>query len=101
MGYKNKLYTQWSDYERIPKKLLHEQHICVLKGKENFKLVSPIFRKNIYAGVNEEYDKNYTPINFFNLDKKQYPLVELARIINATLNAGDCLYVPAYYYIQS
>jgi len=48
----NKLYTQWRHFEgRTPKKLLYEQHICVLHGTEKFVLVSPIFRKNIYVNV--------------------------------------------------
>ena len=41
---RNKFYTQWQPFNRRPKKLINENMICVVKGKEEFRLVSPIFR---------------------------------------------------------
>lgn len=42
-----------------------------------------------------------TPVDFFNVDLKRYPLVAQFNWIEAVLEAGDCLYVPAYYYVQT
>ena len=39
-----KLFTQWKSFQRRPKKINHEQYICMIAGQEEFKLVSPIFR---------------------------------------------------------
>ena len=30
-----------------------ERYICVVKGKEEFRLVSPVYKQNIYSGVLE------------------------------------------------
>ena len=38
------MFTQWSDFRRRPVKLTRERYICLLKGREHFKLISPIFR---------------------------------------------------------
>ena len=98
---RNTLYTNWADFNRRPKKLVHEQYICVLKGQENYKLVSPIFRKNIYVGVLEKFKQHETPMDFFTWNPRKWRLARQAKFIDVTLNAGDCMYVPAYYYIQS
>ena len=80
---------------------MYEQHICIMKGREHFKLVSPIFRKNIYAGTKEEFSNSFSPLDFFNVDFQKYPLAAEVKFIDAVVEAGDCLYVPSYYYIQS
>ena len=33
--------------------------------------------------------------------KDKFPLAKQARYIEATLEAGDCMYVPAYYYVET
>lgn len=68
-------------------------------GKEQFKLVNPIYRKNIYANVFDGWHNNMTPVNFFDVDLKKYPLVAQFNFIDVTLNAGDCMYIPAYYFM--
>ncbi|MFN9898843.1 MAG: cupin-like domain-containing protein [bacterium] len=73
----------------------------MIKGKEHFKLVSPIFRKNIYAGVLEKYNTQFSPLDFFKIDYNMYPFAKQVKFIDAVLEAGDCIYIPAYYYIQS
>jgi hypothetical protein len=82
-------------------KLIYERYICVLKGKEQFKLVSPIYRGNIYVGAFDKLKKHETPVNFFDVDSERFPYAQLVNFLTATLNAGDCMYVPAFYYIQS
>ena len=42
-----------------------------------------------------------TPLDFFEPNLKKYPFAKEVRFIDAVLEAGDCLYVPAFYYIQS
>ena len=90
--------TIWENFTRIPKKAFNEELKCVMKGKEQFKLVSPIFRQNIYVGVWDKYSEHFSPLNFFDVDLKRYPHAKEATFINVTLSAGDCLYIPAYYY---
>lgn len=80
---------------------MFEQHICILKGREKFIFVSPIFRKNIYVGVLEKFDKKHSPLDFFNIDYNKYPFAKQVKFLEVTLEEGDCMYVPAFYYIQS
>lgn len=70
-----------------------------MRGTEEFRLVSPIYRQNIYVGVSEKLKLYETPVDLFNVDYDKYPHAKQAKILNVTLNAGDCLYVPAYYVI--
>jgi len=39
-------------------------------------LVSPIFRKNIYVGVLERYNKIFSPLDFFDIDYQMYPFAK-------------------------
>jgi len=39
-----------------------------LKGKEQFRVVSPIYRPNIFVGAIEGMNKQDSPLDFFNLD---------------------------------
>lgn len=62
-------------------------------------MVSPIFREQIYAGVDERLIETNCPVDFFNILYEIYPFAKQARVITATLEAGDCIYIPAYYFI--
>lgn len=62
-------------------------------------MASPIYKKNLYINVFEEHHHEETPIDFFYPKDKKYPLVKDVNWLNATLYPGDCMYVPAYYYI--
>ena len=93
--------TIWSNFNRTTKKLFFENQICVYSGNETFRMVSPIFRKNIYVGVFEKLPPTASPIDFFNIDYDHFPFAKQVNFLEVTLEAGDCLYVPAYYYIQS
>ena len=75
--------------------------MCSVHGSEKFILVSPIFQQNIYVGVYEQLKKNQSPIDFFHIDHEKFPFASDANFLEVTLHAGDCLYVPAYYFIQS
>lgn len=41
------------------------------------------------------------PVNLFAINFDHHPFAKQARIIEVTLNAGDCIYIPAYYFVQS
>jgi len=64
-------------------------------------MVSPIFRKNLYVNAVDNMMQGETPINFFNVNTAKYPLARMVNYIKVALKAGDCMYVPAYFYIQS
>ena len=53
---------------------MKEQYICVVKGKEHFKLASPIFTQSLYVGVVEKIGKHNSPIDFFRQQREKYPL---------------------------
>lgn len=96
---RGKLFTQWGPFTRYPKRIKFEQYICVVKGKEEFRLVSPIFRPNIYVGSYHQLPDDASPVNLFSSDDQdKFPLKKAARMITATVEAGDCLYVPAFFY---
>ena len=75
--------------------------ICVLKGKEQFRVVSPIYRQNILAGAVEGIGKTESPINFFDPKLATSGATKVVPMNDVTLTTGDCIYVPAYYYIQT
>lgn len=98
----SQLYTERSDDgKRKPKKINNEQHICILNGREKFRLVSPIFRKNIYVGEFEALGPDESPVDFFEPEFRKFPFAQNVNFIEVTLQAGDCMYVPAYFYVQS
>ena len=70
-------------------------------GKEEFRLVSPIYKQNIYDGVFERYGPGESPLNFFDINEEKFGLATEVNYVNMTLTAGDCGYVPAYWYYQS
>lgn len=44
---------------------------------------------------------NYSPVDFFNPDYTQHENFRGATTFDITLGVGDCLYLPAYWWIQS
>ena len=78
--------------------------ICVITGSEKFRMVSGIFKQNMYSGVYEDLDPLDTPNNLFETDPKKimrYQLMKFNNVFEATVSAGGCLFVPAYYWWQS
>lgn len=76
-------------------------------------MVPHIYKQEIYAGKAkkvedadgsvidsaEEMKKNYSPVNFFDFDYKLYPLlVDVDTRYTVVLRAGDCMYIPSYYF---
>jgi hypothetical protein len=46
--------TIWPNFIRKPELKDRERYYCVVDGKEEFRIVSPIYKQNIYSGVLEE-----------------------------------------------
>ena len=70
-------------------------------GVSKYRLVSPIYKQNLYHGRVESYAPGELPFNLFNKDLvKSYPVTKYARIMNADLTPGQCLYVPSFWFIQ-
>ena len=56
----------------------NEKFICVLDGVEEFKLVSPAFRQNLYSGVYDDLQPSELPheITLFSVDGEKFPLMD-------------------------
>ena len=91
--------TYWHGYGTLtrPHTDAMENMMCVYEGYKNFTIVAPMDRKYIYSGT-EGYPDNYSPVEFVDIDYQKYPLMKHARVKMAHIAAGDCLYVPAYYW---
>jgi len=76
-----------------------ENMMCVYEGYKNFSIVRAEDRKFIYPGT-EGYPDNYSPIEFVIPDYNKYPMSELAIVKTIHIPAGDCMYIPAYYWHQ-
>ena len=63
--------TIWGDFQRKPKFNHKEKLICMISGSEKFRMVSGIFKQNMYSGVYEDLDPLDTPINLFETDPKK------------------------------
>ena len=67
-------------------------------------MLSPVFSQHAYQGAYEELKPQEVPedVSFFNLDQSVYPLLYEVKeyIQSAILRKGDCVYVPAFYWLQ-
>ena len=95
------LLTIWEDFIRFPRHSHVENLFCVIQGTEVFKVVSPIYKQNIYTGVFDEYGFDSSPVDLFNPDYDMFPLMKHSNILETTVEAGDCIFVPAQYWYQS
>jgi hypothetical protein len=100
--------------------------MCLIDGTIDFVLVPHVYRQEVYNGkiVNSPYhekwdhyinkshglgeiDKdryselvNTSPVNFFAPKLQKFPNFKNAQRIQKHLEAGDCIFIPAYYYYQ-
>ena len=94
--------TIWEPFDRKPEWKDRERYYCLVSGKEEFALVSPTFKQAIYSGILEELEPTETPFDLFQrLNEKKYPLTQYAEVLQVKLVPGQCLYVPAYYWVQT
>lgn len=83
--------TYWGEFNRKPLFNHDERVVCIIKGKERFRLVSSIFKQNMYSGVFEDLDPLDTPINLFETDLekiKRYKLMKLGNVFEAEVEKG-------------
>ena len=78
-----------------------EKLVCLVSGNEKFRMVSSIYKQNMYSGIYEDLDPLETPINLFETDQykqQKYKLLNLKDVFEADLQEGGCLYIPSYYW---
>jgi hypothetical protein len=83
--------TLWDTFHRHPKFNHKERIICMVSGSERFRLVSAIFKQNMYSGLFDDLDPEWTPINLFESDVgklSRYQLMNIKDIYQADLSAG-------------
>ena len=98
--------TVWPDFAntngqavRRPEVRDRERYVCVVKGSEEFRLVSPVYKQNIYSGVLEELSPNETPLDFFRqVNETRFPLFQEAKVLSVEVPQGSCLFIPAFYW---
>ena len=95
--------TVWPHFsDRRPEVRDRERYICVISGNEEFRLVSPVYKQNIYSGVLEELRPDETPLDFFKVvNETRFPLFNEAKVLSHVLTAGECLFIPAFFWSQS
>lgn len=95
----------WERFEREPFLSEKERFVCVLDGTEEFRIVSSAFRQNLYSGVYDDLHPTALPedITLFEINAEKYPLMESIKdhILSATLNKGDCIYLPSLYWVHT
>jgi hypothetical protein len=57
--------TIWKSFDRKSEYKEKERYHCVVKGEETFRIVSPVYKQNIYSGVLEELPPTESPIDLF------------------------------------
>ena len=66
--------------------------------------MSAIFKQNMYSGLFDDLDPEWTPINLFESDVgklSRYQLMNIKDIYQSDLAAGQCLFIPSSYWYQS
>jgi hypothetical protein len=84
----------------MPKFNVKERLVCMIQGKETVRIVSSIFKHNMYSGVFENLDPIESPVNLFEKEnsKSKYNLMKKSDVYEASLEPGSCLYIPSYYW---
>lgn len=68
--------TIWQPFRRSPEFKDRERYVCVIDGIEEFRMVSPLYKQNIYSGVFEELVPKETPVDFFEPNYNEFPLLK-------------------------
>ena len=105
LNYQGYGLTIWEKFDRVPNLQAKERFTCVLDGVEDYRLVSPAFRQNLYTGVYDDLHPTDLPddITFFEIDAEKYPLMDEIKdqILFTKLEKGDCVYIPSLYWVHS
>ena len=94
----------WPKFEHKPQRLKGESWHGVLDGTEKIRLMSPVFNQNLYEHVYEDVRPEDLPdlLDLYKIDEGRFPLLAEVKdyILEATLEKGDCIYVPSLYWMQ-
>lgn len=91
-----------------------DQFVCMVDGGAHLRLVPHVNRQEMYTGEphfapNKQTGKleqgsdspNESPVNMFNPDFNRYPNLKfIQQKYSEYLAAGDCIYIPAFYFYQ-
>jgi hypothetical protein len=69
-----------------------------LEDKLLFKLVSPVFAQNLYQNMLQSYLPEEVPLSLFESDFSEYKMMEDAKILEAILSPGDCIFIPSRWF---
>ena len=72
-------------------------------GNLNISLVNPLYLRYMYLMNYRKYDNaKFSELDLFNIEEKngKFPTFDYGKINHATLQPGDCLYVPANWWVQ-
>jgi len=70
MSFSKLSMTLWGPFQRTAKFNHKEKLFCVVSGIEHFRMVSFLFKHNMYSGVYSDLNPDETPINMFEKDQK-------------------------------
>ena len=80
-----------------------ETYSCIIFGTETFRLVSPLFKQNMYSGYQDELDPAQSPVDLFYENVTDnlltFPLLKETPVYEVTLNKGECLFIPAWWWM--
>ena len=88
--------------------------MCSVDGTLKVALVPHVYRPEMVPGMTTTYmhqekghemvvqlDSNESPINLFNPDFEKFPTAySIDHFYEQTVDAGDCLHIPAFYFYQ-
>lgn len=63
-------------------------------------MVAPWERLLVYPGLDDGMPQTYSPVDFIRPDPRAHENFKSATPFDITLGAGDCLYLPAYWWSQ-
>jgi hypothetical protein len=63
----------------------YEAIYCVMLGTEQFRIISPIFRDNLYVGHFENWPAHEAPFSFFSDKKDEFSLTKEAKFVDSIL----------------
>lgn len=77
-----------------------EKLICQIIGSIDIVVVPQLYRATVYSFKQGYGPLNYSPVNFFESEFGRFPKFAKSHRLLITLNQGDCLYLPAYWWFS-
>jgi hypothetical protein len=77
-----------------------EQIFCQFSGSLDIIIIPQLYRNTIYNFRKGYGPQNYSPIDFFGNQLGRFPKFSKSHRLLITLNEGDCLYLPAFWWFS-